>query len=261
MIVRAHYPVGPELEELADRNGILIWSEVPIWGVQNKYLSQPGWLAQAHQTLRENIVDNENHPSILVWSIANELPTPATYAEAGYIAGASALAHRLDPTRPVAMAVDNWPGVPCQSAYAPLDVIGQNEYFGWFDQGGGTTDDRDALGPWLDALRACYPGKSLLMTEFGFDANRSGPIEEHGTYQFQSDAATYHLNVFATKPWLSGALYWTLQNYDAYPGYSGGNPFPNPPLNEKGLVDQYGNEKPAFTGVQSIYHSTRQLGP
>ncbi len=48
------------------------------------------------------------------------------------------------------MAISDWPGVACQAAYAPLDVIGFNDYFGWFDAGGGATDDRDELGPFLD---------------------------------------------------------------------------------------------------------------
>ena len=80
------------------------------------------------------------------------------------------------------MAISNWPGVACQKAYAPLDVIGDNEYFGWFDAGGGGDDDRDALGPFLDFVHACYPTKALMVTEFGFDANRDGPVEERGTY-------------------------------------------------------------------------------
>jgi beta-glucuronidase len=260
-LLRVHYPVAPELEEMADRAGILIWSDVQVWGVQNQYLSQPGWLAQAHTFLRTDILANQNHPSILVWSIANELPYPATGAEAAYITGAVALVHQLDPTRPAAMAVDNWPGQACQSAYAPLQVLGDNEYFGWFDLGGGATDDRDALGPWLDSYRACYPNKALFVTEFGFDANRNGPVEERGTYQFQSNAVAFHLGVFASRPWLSGVAYQTLLDYDAYPGYTGGNPFGNPPINQKGLVDQYGNQKPAFSVVSSIYHATRQIAP
>ena len=108
---------------------------------------------------------NQNHPSILLWSIGNELPTPVTAAEARYIAGAAALANKLDPTRPVGMAVSNWPGVACQSAYAPLDVIGDNEYFGWFDAGGGGDDDRDALGP--------VPGlRPRLLSDQGDDGHR-----------------------------------------------------------------------------------------
>jgi beta-glucuronidase len=260
-VIRAHYPVGPEMEELADKYGILIWSEIPVYQVKNQYLGQTAWLAQAHAMLEDNILSNENHPSILLWSIGNELPSPATPAEARYISGAVSLAHQLDPTRPVGMAVSNWPGLGCQAAWGPLDVIGDNEYFGWFDAGGGLDDDRDALSPFLDTVRACYPKQAIMITEFGFDANRDGPVEERGTYEFQSNSVAFHLGVFASKPWLSGAMYFVLQDYVAFPTYSGGNPWPDPPFNQKGLLDINGNPKPAWSVVSQIYHSTVQIAP
>ena len=139
-------------------------------------------------------------------------------------------------------------------------MIGANEYFGLFDEGGGVTDDRDALSAFLDSLRACQPTKALLVTEFGFDGNRNGPVEEYGTYQFQANMLAYHLGVFASKTWLSGAIVQTLQDFLAYPGYDGGNPWPDPPLNQKGLIDPYGNEKPAFAVVSESYRSTEQIG-
>jgi len=254
-IIRAHYPLNPQIEEAADRDGILLWSEVPVYQVADQYLSQPSWLTQAHAFLAQNILTNQNHPSILLWSIGNELDTPAPPAEASYIAGAVALAHRLDPTRPVGMAVSDWPGVPCQTAYAPLDVVGFNDYFGWFDAGGGSTDDRDALSPFLDGFRACYPSKALFVSEFGFEANRHGPVEERGTYEFQDNSIAFHLQVFASKPWLTGAIYWLLQDFAARPGWGGGNPKPDPPWVHKGLLDQYGNRKPAFGVISAAYHA------
>jgi beta-glucuronidase len=260
-VIRAHYPVGPEMEEMADRDGILIWSEIPVYQVQSQYLDQPGWLAQAHAMLQGNILANENHASVLVWSIGNELPSPPTGAEARYIHSAAALAKKLDPTRPVGMAVSNWPGLGCQGAWGPLDVIGDNEYFGWFDAGGGGDDDRDALSPFLDTVRACYPNKAIMITEFGFDASRNGPVEERGTYAFQANSVAFHMNVFATKPWLSGAMYFVLQDYVAFPQYSGGDPRADPPFNQKGLLDSGGNPKPSWAVVSQIYHATQQIAP
>jgi beta-glucuronidase len=260
-VIRVHYPVGPLMEELADREGLLIWSEVPVWGVSNQYFSQPGWLARAREVLTENVLDNQNHPSILLWSIANEPSQPPSDAQAAYIASAVALVHRLDPTRPVAMAIMGIPGFVCYPAYGPLQVIGVNEYFGLFDEGGGLTDDRDGLGPFLDSLHACWPSKALMVSEFGFDGNRNGPVEEYGTYQFQANMLDYDLGVFASKTWLSGAIVQTLQDFDAYPGYNGGDPWPDPPVNQKGLVDQDGTEKPAFGVVGGSYSSTEQVGP
>ena len=260
-VIRAHYPLNPEIEEVADRDGILLWSEIPVYQVASQQLAQPSVLASAYSLLKQNILTNQNHPSVMLWSIGNELPTPAGGPEARYIAGAAALAHQLDPTRPVGMAVSDWPGVACQSAYAPLDAIGLNDYFGWFDAGGGTTDDRDALSPFLDSFRACYPSKAVFVTEFGFEASQDGPVEVRGTYEFQSNSAAYHLGVFASKPWLSGAMYFALQNFATSPGFTGGNPYPDPPWNQKGLVDENGNLKPAFSVVQSIFQATQQIAP
>ncbi|MGO9899558.1 MAG: glycoside hydrolase family 2 protein [Solirubrobacteraceae bacterium] len=260
-VIRAD-PLNPEIEELADRDGILIWSDIPVdQQVPSQDLADPAFLTYANAMLQDNILTNQNHPSILLWSVANELPTPPTASEASYISGAVALAHTLDPTRPVGMAISDWPGVACQQAYAPLQVIGFNDYFGWFDAGGGTTDDRDALSPFLDSLRACYPTKALFVTEFGFDSNFDGPVEERGTYEFQSNSAAFHLGVFATKPWLSGAIYFLLQDAATYPNYDGGNPFPDPPFDQKGLINAEGEFKPAFAVVASIYKATTQIAP
>jgi Glycosyl hydrolases family 2, TIM barrel domain/Glycosyl hydrolases family 2, sugar binding domain/Glycosyl hydrolases family 2 len=271
-VIRSHYPLNPQILEMADRYGILVWDEVAVYQFSNspnsansntgdQYLGTPGVLGEAESSLQQNILDNQNHPSVMLWSIGNELSTPVTKNESSYISAAAALAHRLDPTRPVGMAISDWPGVPCQSGYGPLDVLGFNDYFGWFDAGGGTTDDRDELGPFLDSLRSCYPTKALFVTEFGFEANRSGPTEERGTYQFQANSVQYHLNVFASKPWLSGAIYFALQDFAARPGWGGGDPFPDPPWVQKGLVTNTGQPKPAFSVVSSIFHSTVQVAP
>ncbi len=224
-------------------------------------LSERAWVARAETLIRDDILTNENHPSVLVWGIGNEFPTPATASEAAYVAESVRLAHLLDPTRPVGMAVAAWPGVPCQQAYAPLDVIGLNEYFGWYDAGGGTTDDRDTLSPFLDSFRACYPTKALFVTEFAFESNRNGPVEERGTYQFQANAAAYHLAVFSTKRWLSGAIYSLLQDSAVAPGWQGGNPFPDPPFDHKGLLDLQGDRKPPWAVLATSYRSTVQIAP
>ena len=260
-IVRAHYPLNPEFEELADREGVLLWSEIPVNNVASRYLVQPAWRAHALDVLRTNILTNGNHPSVAIWSIGNELGTPPDGNQASWIGAATAYAHKLDPTRPVGIALADWPGVGCQAAYRPLDVLGINEYFGWFDSGGGLNDDRDSLSPFLDATRACYPTKALLVTEFGFEGNRHGPVEERGTYEFQANSAAFHLGVFASKPWLSGALWFALQDFANSPGWAGGDPVGDPPFVQKGAIDLYGNRKPLFPVLSSIYHQTVQIAP
>lgn len=257
-VIRSHYPLDPEILELADRYGLLVWSEIPVYQLDERQLAARV-RARAYAVLAQNILNNQNHPSVMLWSIGNELQTPAGVNQAAYIRGAVALAHRLDPTRPVGMAVSDWPGVACQASYGPLDALGFNDYFGWTDAGGGTTDDRDVLGAFLDSFRACYPGKAIFISEFGFEANRHGPVEERGTYEFQANSLAYQLGVFASKRWLSGAIYFALQDFAVRPGWGGGDPWPNPPWDQKGLVDPEGGTKPGFSVLSAIYHATIQV--
>jgi beta-glucuronidase len=260
--IRSHYPLHPYLQELADRDGILLWSEVPVYAVKTQYLKRELVRKLAAKELEANILANQNHPSIIVWSLGNELSSRPGPVQGDYIANATRQAKALDPTRPVGLAVAGYPSVGCQPEYAPLDVIGINDYFGWYPGPNGVIADRDALPDYLDSVRACYPRKAIMITEFGAEANRDGPVEEKGTYQYQQDFVNYHLGVYATKPWLSGAFYWALEEFRVRPGWEGGNPRPDPPLHQKGLLrfaDR--SKKPAWFDVQRLYAATQQIGP
>jgi hypothetical protein len=156
--------------------------------------------------------------------------------------------------------VAGYPSAGCQSEYAPIDVIGINDYFGWYPGPNGQIADRTLLSDYLDSVRQCYPSKAIVISELGAEANRDGPVEEKGTYAFQQDFVNFHFGVFATKPWLSGAIYFALQEFRVRPDWDGGNPRPMPPWHQKGLVSIDGVRKPAFFDVQRIYKSTNQLG-
>ena len=261
-IIRAHYPLHPYLEELADRDGILLWSEVPVYAVKTQYLKREIVRKLAAKELAANINANQNHPSIIVWSLGNELSSRPGPVQGDYIRRATAQAKALDPTRPIGLAVAGYPSVGCQPEYAPLDVVGINDYFGWYPGPNGVIADRDALSDYLDSVRACYPQKAIMVTEFGAEANRDGPVEEKGTFQFQQDFVNYHLGIFATKPWLSGAIHWAIEEFRVRPGWDGGNPRPDPPIHEKGLLrfaDR--SKKPAWFDVNRWYTQTQQIGP
>ena len=114
---------------------------------------------------------------------------------------------------------------------------------------------------YLDAVRQCYGDKAVVITETGAEANRDGPVEERGTYQYQQDFANFHFGVYATKPWLSGAIWWGLEEFRVRPGWQGGNPRPHPPIHEKGLLTFDGQQKkPAWFDVNRIFTTTKQLG-
>ncbi|HEX4033624.1 MAG TPA: glycoside hydrolase family 2 TIM barrel-domain containing protein [Solirubrobacteraceae bacterium] len=257
-IVRSQYPLSQYEEQLADRLGLMLWSEIPVYQVHDSELRAITPTALA--LLRENILDNGDHPSIVIWSIANELDPQVDLDQARYIAKAVALAHALDPTRPVGLAFQGEPPIGCQSGYGPLQVLGINDYFGWYPGPEGDIADPSLLGSYLAAQRACYPGKALMVTEFGAEADRSGPIDERGTYEFQSQWVAQQLAAFGAAPWLSGAVYWALSDFLVRPGWTGGNPYPMPPLFTKGLISFAGTPKPAYAIVQQSYQGTDQLG-
>ena len=140
-------------------------------------------------------------------------------------------------------------------------MIGINDYFGWYPGPSGLVFDRTKLPAYLDSVRACYPKQAVMVTEFGAEANRDGPVEEKGTWAFQQDFINFHLATYATKSWLSGAVYWALNEFKVRPGWEGGNPRPNPPLHQKGLL-KYGDlsRKPAWSDLQRNYAATKQFG-
>jgi beta-glucuronidase len=260
-LIRSHYPLHPYLEEQADRLGIMLWSEIPVYQVHTKYLKYPSVKRLAARMLTNNILTNGSHPSIIVWSIQNELSSRVGPSQGALIRDQAALAHRMDPSRPVGLAVAAYPSAGCQAGYGPLDVLGFNDYFGWYPGPGGALADREGLSPYLDQVHACYPNKALVMSETGAEANRDGPVEEKGTYAFQSDFANYHFGVYATKPFLSGAVWWGLQEFRVRPTWDGGNPRPSSPIHTKGLITQDGQRKPAFFELQRIFHATQQIAP
>jgi beta-glucuronidase len=257
-ITRSHYPFHPYFLELADRNGILVWSEIPVFRMASRLFAISEVRSKALRMLREVILRDANHPSVIVWSVGNENASRPGTGLRKYIRKAARTVEELDPTRLVGIATSGFPTVEKQDIYTELDVLGINNYFGWYNGPRGTIADRGQLGGYLNRLHSDYPNQALFITEFGAEANRDGPLEEKGTYAFQADFLNYHLDVIDSKPFVNGALIWNLRDFRVKPGWIGGNPKPNPPVNHKGLVEDSGRLKPAFATVAERY---RRTGP
>jgi beta-glucuronidase len=257
-MLRAHYPLHPYFHERADELGMLIWSEIPMYGMKTEKIKNVVVRKVAANELRDNVLANGTHPSIVIWSVGNELSSKPGPVQGDYMRRAADLARSLDPTRAIGYAVAGYPTAGCHTEYAPLDVIGINDYFGWYPGPGGQLADRTYLSEYLDGVRACYPNHAIMVTETGAEANRNGPVEEKGTFQFQQDYINYHYDVYKTKPWLSGALYWALKEFRVRPEWEGGNPRPQPPIHQKGVVAFDGTRKPAYTDLQRHFTQTNQ---
>jgi len=252
-MTRAHYPLHPLTLELADRYGILVWSEVPVYQMSDSLFAKAAVRRQAISMVRDMVNRDRSHPSVLVWSLGNENTSRPGAGFTRYVRSAARLVRQLDPTRLVGLAFPGYPTVGKQQLYTELDALGVNDYFGWYTGPQNSIADRSGLSAYLERLHDDYRTQALFVTEFGAEAARAGPVNEKGTYAFQQDFLTYHMGVFAQKPFLNGALVWILRDFKVKPGYDGGNPVPTPPYNAKGLVDAGGTKKPAFDTARKLF--------
>ena len=154
----AHYPHDQRMTRAADRTGILVWSEVPVyWAVQ---FEKEDVFAKSQQQLHEEIRRDRDKASVILWSIANETPNNA--ARTAFLTRSAEFVHQEDPTRLVTAALlvhgDGHTKYIDDPLGKALDVIGFNEYIGWY---GGTPESADTT-EWKMAY-----DKPLITSEFG----------------------------------------------------------------------------------------------
>lgn len=250
---RAHYPLHPSFLEMADRAGIVVWDEIPVYQLPNSVTAMASVRAKALRYLANTVARDENHPSVMTWAIGNEMPTRVGSGQQRYIRDAAHLLKRIDPTRLRALDYAGYPNALPSSTYRVLDALGVNCYFGWYPGPGGQVDDRNVLAPFLDQVHRYYPSKALFVTEFGAESNRDGPFDEKGTFSFQRQLVEDHLAVYDSRPFVNGALVWALRDFRVRPAWDGGNPKPQSPLNQKGLLTWDGKPKPAFRAAARMF--------
>ena len=241
----AHYPHDEQMTRLADRMGLLVWSEIPVyWAVE---FSNPAVLAKAKHLLHEEIDRDQNRASVILWSIANETPDTATRTE--FLSTLADEVHHTDSSRLVTAALLVRSG-PNQSKVIDdplgkaLDVIGFNEYIGWYE---GTPATADAT-TWTVAY-----DKPLIVSEFGGGAKAGlhGNAATRWTEEYQADLFTHQLAMLGKIPHLRGLSPWVLMDFRSpsrmLPGIQDD-------FNRKGLVSDQGQRKLAFSVLQKAYH-------
>jgi Glycosyl hydrolases family 2, TIM barrel domain/Glycosyl hydrolases family 2, sugar binding domain/Glycosyl hydrolases family 2 len=261
-ITRTHYLLSEDLLDALDQAGIMVWSQPPVDHADAKLASDRG-RKRALSLLRDTILGERSHPSVVVDSVANELsPTPdAEPGTRSYLHQAIAMARRLDPVAVVGLDTYCYTGFPAQRIYAELDVLGIDSYFGWYTGfGDHSIASFDRLEPFLRQSRARYPRQALVISEFGAEGVFDGAASAKGSYEFQSDYLRRTYAVLARLPFMNGAIYWALRDFAVAPGWTGGVQFPRgydtDGLNHKGLIAYDGTEKPAFAVASQLFART-----
>ncbi len=258
-VTRAHYLLDPRLLDRFDREGILVWSQAPVYH-RDAMLKKPGQRSRELAVVRNTILSARNHPAVITNSVANELTALPDKSRTSrvWMQNAADLARDLDPTRPVSIDILSYPNIPRQSTYDAFDALGINSYYGWYK---GKKDRSTAnladLEPYLRAMHDKYPGKALVMTEFGAEASEPGPADVKQTYAFQTRYLKRNLDIVDRLGFMGGAIYWTAREFAVKPDWDGGaHPAKRDSMHRKGLISYDGKIKPAFNAAKQAFEGS-----
>ena len=220
----AHYPHTRLFAKLADELGIMLWEEIAVyWAID---FENPKTYADAENQIGELMQRDANRASVVIWSVGNE--NPDTDDRFAFMAGLAAYAHSVDNTRAVSAAclVNDVDEIINDRLAEKLDIIGVNEYYGWYNP------DFSKLGR---VLANSNPSKPVIITEFGAGARygNHGPSDMLWTEEFQEDFYKRQVAEIGACPFIKGVTPWILYDFRAerrYNSYQEG-------FNRKGLID------------------------
>ncbi len=211
----AHYQHDQYFYDLCDETGLVIWAEIP-------YISNhmPTGRENTVSQMKELIVQNYNHPCIVVWGLSNEITmkgdSDPDLIENHHIL--NDLVHDMDKTRLTTIAALS--NCPINSPYIQIpDVVSYNHYFGWY--GGDTAMN----GPWFDKFHKTHPNIPIGISEYGCEAlnwHTSDPKQGDYTEEYQ---AYYHeelIKCIHERPWLWATHVWNMYDFGADARAEGG---------------------------------------
>jgi len=211
----AHYQHDQYFYDLCDETGLVIWAEIP-------YISQhmPTGRENTIQQMKELVIQNYNHPCIVVWGLSNEI-TMKGDADPDLLENhriLNDLCHELDATRLTTIAAVS--PCPINSPYIQIpDVVSYNHYFGWY--GGDTSMN----GPWFDKFHKTHPNIPIGISEYGCEAlnwHTSNPVQGDYTEEYQ---AYYHeelIKCIHARPYLWATHVWNMFDFGADARAEGG---------------------------------------
>jgi beta-glucuronidase len=231
-----HYPQHPYVLDYADRNGVLLVPEIPMWQFSEEQMSDPKVLALAKRMMQEMIEQAGNHPSVFAWSVCNESAT-STPGGRAYVKAMVERVKALDPSRYVTYADDGLPRVTdaAENANQFTDFIMMNQYFGSW------AGPAEGLAPALERVGRTFPDRMVVISEFGL-ASLFAPDTAQAD-RMRVGILEGQLAEFAKHDFVAGAIFWCYQDYESHrnlwPGLTTGSV-------EMGLVDENRQRRPSY---------------
>lgn len=235
-----HYPHAKKIHELCDKNGILLWAEIPFVGpggyAYTGYVANEGLHDNARQVLKELVYQNYNHPSICFWGIFNELLITGEKVfqaydnPVGIVKELNTLYKQLDPSRLTTFAtcVDQTNYLGC------ADLIAWNKYFGW--------NSGDKIGPFMDKAKENSQNYPVGVSEYGFGGSmkqhlcpvndREKPLGRLHPEEFQAISHEKNWETLSERPYLWAKFIWVFADFQSVIRKEGDRNG----INDKGLV-------------------------
>jgi beta-galactosidase/beta-glucuronidase len=266
-VVRSQHPLDAGLLERLDEAGILVWQGIgPVEGAGNWYSTTPRLLAEAEQQAKTAATAEQLHASVFAWNLADEVAgNGRDSAEVAYVRALARWLHAHDPTRMV--AVDVWgdhPPTRPGPLYSEVDAVAETDYSGWYDYPHDSPAQlAAAMRARLRGMERTFPGRVLVVSEFGAESNGLNAPGSPGSYSFQAKLLAEHIGVYAADPHLTAMMAWVLRDYPLTPTFEGGSIHKALPrlrliegLNQKGLFTYGGQPKPGVVStVARLYGS------
>lgn len=205
----SHYPYSEQQMDLADRLGFLVIDEIPSVGLTFKLKAVDKQLALCKRYMEELIARDKNHPSVIIWSIANEPQASARSKE--FFKELIDHTRSLDSTRLVTIVSMLWTR---QRAFEYCDLMCLNRYHGWYQEPGQIDKGIDALSADLDEVYGKYK-KPIIMSEFGADTIpgcHDWPSKMFSE-EYQVEFIKQTIELLRTKPYLNGEHIWNLCDF------------------------------------------------
>ncbi len=222
----AHYQHDQYFYDLCDQYGMIVWAEIP-------YISEhmPNGRENTISQMKELIVQNYNHPSIVTWGLSNEI-TISTKDKADMLDNHKVLndlCHQMDPTRPTTLACYAMCG-PFNPVAHLSDLVSWNLYLGWYVPGLFLNDW------WIGFFHKVYPNRCLGYSEYGCEGmpnlHSSKPRRGDHTEEYQAVYHEFLAQCFQRHPYMWSTHVWNMFDFAADARDQGGEPG----MNHKGLV-------------------------